>query len=295
MWLQGLGSACTRPVRLKLLRLGVGGLLLVPLICAIFYHDNDSEVREAAGAFTIVLTNYVGDVACSLTGALAAGMEGMDLLGCVVVGFVTALGGGTFRDLLLGRPIAWLVDWDEALLCVSVRQRPHMHSHSASTSETFSDHTQTPHTRCTPGDRFTLAVFLGGNGDLLSVAAALPPLQVELFRRMDVLARCYGPRRLRRCRCVQGQPRRRAAAALGGVRVLRNVLRNLRRVSSRLALVRLITLCGISPMPVVMVYSICMQACARRAPQPPAADSLLLLRNVRGAHHFRHGSLCAKA
>jgi len=136
MWLQGLGSACTRPVRLKLLRLGVGGLLLVPLICAIFYHDNDSEVREAAGAFTIVLTNYVGDVACSLTGALAAGMEGMDLLGCVVVGFVTALGGGTFRDLLLGRqPIAWLVDWDEALLCVSVRQRPHMHSHSASTSE----------------------------------------------------------------------------------------------------------------------------------------------------------------
>ena len=129
MWLQGLGSACTRPVRLKLLRLGVGGLLLVPLICAIFYHDNDSEVREAAGAFTIVLTNYVGDVACSLTGALAAGMEGMDLLGCVVVGFVTALGGGTFRDLLLGRqPIAWLVDWDEALLCVSVRQRPHMHS-----------------------------------------------------------------------------------------------------------------------------------------------------------------------
>ena len=49
-------------------------------------------------------------------------MKGMDLLGCVIVGFVTALGGGSFRDLLLGRqPIAWLVDWDEALLCVLVR------------------------------------------------------------------------------------------------------------------------------------------------------------------------------
>ena len=112
-------------VRLKMLRLGVGGLLLVPLLLALFYHDDDSEVREAAGAFTIVLTNYIGDAAFALTGALAAGMEGMDLLGCVIVGFVTALGGGTFRDLLLGRqPIVWLVDWDEALLCVLVRSTP---------------------------------------------------------------------------------------------------------------------------------------------------------------------------
>ena len=110
----------------KMLRLGVGGLLIVPLLLALFYHDDDSEVREAAGAFTIVLTNYIGDSACAMTGALAAGMEGMDLLGCVIVGFVTALGGGTFRDLLLGRqPIAWLVDWDEALLCVSVRVNTH--------------------------------------------------------------------------------------------------------------------------------------------------------------------------
>ena len=119
---------CCKPAeaRLKMLRLGVGGLLIVPLLLALFYHDDDSEVREAAGAFTIVLTNYIGDSACAMTGALAAGMEGMDLLGCVIVGFVTALGGGTFRDLLLGRqPIAWLVDWDEALLCVSVRVNTH--------------------------------------------------------------------------------------------------------------------------------------------------------------------------
>ena len=113
---------CQPAEGLKMLRLGFGGLLLIPLIIAFFYHDDDSELREAAGAFTIVLTNYIGDATCALTGALAAGMEGMDLLGCVIVGFVTALGGGSFRDLLLGRqPIAWLVDWDEALLCVLVR------------------------------------------------------------------------------------------------------------------------------------------------------------------------------
>ena len=124
-----------------MLRLGFGGLLVIPLIIAFFYHDDDSELREAAGAFTIVLTNYIGDATCALTGALAAGMEGMDLLGCVIVGFVTALGGGSFRDLLLGRqPIAWLVDWDEALLCVLVRQSPHMHQPTQS-SETSSDRT----------------------------------------------------------------------------------------------------------------------------------------------------------
>ena len=99
--------------RLKMLRLGFGGILLVPLIIALFYHDDDSELREAAGAFTIVLTNYIGDAACALTGALAAGMEGMDLLGCVIVGFVTALGGGTFRDLLV-----------KAHICTNSRRLP---------------------------------------------------------------------------------------------------------------------------------------------------------------------------
>ena len=62
-------------------------------------------MRLLAGAFTIVLPNYIFDTACAMTGALAAGMEGVDLLGCVILGFVTALGGGTFRDLLLGRQL----------------------------------------------------------------------------------------------------------------------------------------------------------------------------------------------
>lgn len=53
--------------------------------------------------------NYVGDASFALTGTVAAGVEGLDLVGCVVVGFITALGGGTFRDVMLGRtPIFWL-------------------------------------------------------------------------------------------------------------------------------------------------------------------------------------------
>ena len=34
----------------------------------------------------------------------------MDLVGAVVVGLATSLGGGTLRDLLLDRPVFWLVD-----------------------------------------------------------------------------------------------------------------------------------------------------------------------------------------
>lgn len=46
----------------------------------------------------------------ALTGALDAARKQMDVVGLVMVGLVTALGGGTVRDLLLGRPPFWLAD-----------------------------------------------------------------------------------------------------------------------------------------------------------------------------------------
>lgn len=47
--------------------------------------------------------------ACS--GALAAGQRRMDLFGVVVLAFVTAVGGGTVRDLVLGNtPVFWVRD-----------------------------------------------------------------------------------------------------------------------------------------------------------------------------------------
>lgn len=65
----------------------------------------------------IKYANYVGDASFALTGSVAAGQEGLDLVGCLIVGFITATGGGTFRDLMLGRtPMFWLSAWDEALL-----------------------------------------------------------------------------------------------------------------------------------------------------------------------------------
>lgn len=45
----------------------------------------------------------------AVSGALAAGRKQLDLLGVIVLALVTAIGGGTIRDLLLGRhPIFWL-------------------------------------------------------------------------------------------------------------------------------------------------------------------------------------------
>ncbi|WP_424219932.1 trimeric intracellular cation channel family protein [Azovibrio sp.] len=44
----------------------------------------------------------------AMSGALAAGRRDMDFFGVAVIAFVTALGGGTIRDVVLGHyPIGW--------------------------------------------------------------------------------------------------------------------------------------------------------------------------------------------
>jgi uncharacterized membrane protein YeiH len=49
--------------------------------------------------------------ACALTGVLAVRGKGLDLFGALVLAVVTAFGGGTLRDLLVGDvPVAWLRD-----------------------------------------------------------------------------------------------------------------------------------------------------------------------------------------
>lgn len=51
----------------------------------------------------------VGVLTEAITGALAAGRNRMDLFGVVMVACVTAIGGGTVRDVLLGGyPLIWV-------------------------------------------------------------------------------------------------------------------------------------------------------------------------------------------
>jgi uncharacterized membrane protein YeiH len=53
--------------------------------------------------------SFVALAAQAMTAALAAGRRNMDWVGVCLLGCITALGGGTIRDLLLGHyPLAWV-------------------------------------------------------------------------------------------------------------------------------------------------------------------------------------------
>ncbi|MDT3706643.1 MAG: trimeric intracellular cation channel family protein [Thiobacillus sp.] len=54
----------------------------------------------------------------ALTGVLDAGRKHMDLIGVMMVGAATALGGGTVRDILLQRQVFWVED--QAYLIVAL-------------------------------------------------------------------------------------------------------------------------------------------------------------------------------
>ena len=69
----------------------------------------------------------------AMSGALSAGRRNMDIFGVAVIAFVTALGGGTVRDVILGRfPIGWTQHWEYVALVVfaglvTMLLAPHMH------------------------------------------------------------------------------------------------------------------------------------------------------------------------
>ena len=52
----------------------------------------------------------LGVAVFAVSGVLAAGRKGLDLLGVAIIAIVTAIGGGTLRDLLLHRPTFWIAD-----------------------------------------------------------------------------------------------------------------------------------------------------------------------------------------
>lgn len=58
---------------------------------------------------TITTLYIIGISAEGMTGALAAGRHRMDLFGVIFIALVTAIGGGSIRDVLLGHyPLTWV-------------------------------------------------------------------------------------------------------------------------------------------------------------------------------------------
>ncbi|MFN3153361.1 trimeric intracellular cation channel family protein [Bremerella sp.] len=68
---------------------------------------------------SILAIMYFGEVVFAVSGALTAARYRMDIVGYVMVGTVTGIGGGTVRDLLLGRTVWWTEDPTELLLCIA--------------------------------------------------------------------------------------------------------------------------------------------------------------------------------
>ena len=68
---------------------------------------------------SILAIMYFGDVVFAISGALTAARYRMDVLGFVLIGTITGIGGGTTRDLLLGRTVWWTQNPLELILCVA--------------------------------------------------------------------------------------------------------------------------------------------------------------------------------
>jgi uncharacterized membrane protein YeiH len=76
------------------------------------------------------IMDFLGVAVFAASGVLAAGRKHLDWFGVLVIAMVTAVGGGTLRDLLIDRPVFWLVHtaylWViiAAMLVVRVRNIP---------------------------------------------------------------------------------------------------------------------------------------------------------------------------
>ena len=71
---------------------------------------------------TLIKTiEVLGIIAFALTGFYAARKKGMDLIGVYSLGMVTALGGGSLRDVILDRhPLFWMEHYEYAILLLAL-------------------------------------------------------------------------------------------------------------------------------------------------------------------------------
>jgi uncharacterized membrane protein YeiH len=57
------------------------------------------------------LLDIIGTMAFAMSGALTAMSKKLDPFGVFIIAFVTAVGGGTLRDIMIGRtPVGWMLD-----------------------------------------------------------------------------------------------------------------------------------------------------------------------------------------
>jgi len=66
------------------------------------------------------LLDIIGTMAFALSGALTAMNKRLDPFGILIIAFVTAVGGGTLRDVLIGRtPVGWMLNLNYVYVILS--------------------------------------------------------------------------------------------------------------------------------------------------------------------------------
>jgi len=88
--------------RLMSLRGGFGGVVEATSQGDVWFAGLSALIQQT--------TLYLGTGMAAMAGTITAGSKEMDLFGCVIVGCITAIGGGTLRDIILGRSVYWLQD-----------------------------------------------------------------------------------------------------------------------------------------------------------------------------------------
>jgi len=69
----------------------------------------------------IAILDWLGIAAFTITGALAASRNQMDVVGFVLLGTITGIGGGTLRDILLDiHPVLWIDRPAYLVVCIGI-------------------------------------------------------------------------------------------------------------------------------------------------------------------------------
>jgi uncharacterized membrane protein YeiH len=114
----------------------------------------------------------------AVSGVLAARNRGLDLLGVVVIAAITAIGGGTLRDLLLHRyPIFWITDARYLIVIIA----------SALTDRRLRLAEATPENALLVADALGLALF-SLSGAQVAESAQCTPIIVVLMGTMTGVA-----------------------------------------------------------------------------------------------------------
>ena len=86
--------------------------------CA-FYPDSCDDTGSRR-LLNLEKFDLLGTALFAYVGTIAGGKNGMDVFGCMVIGTVTATGGGTLRDIVLGgeQQVFWMRDVTYLKICI---------------------------------------------------------------------------------------------------------------------------------------------------------------------------------